>query len=80
MSKKVVFARFHASIHIPGIGEIGMNLPKMGYTIHNLAMNLEENGSLLVRWGDGESVTVGAANILVATHPKEEPPKPVVKK
>lgn len=44
MSRKVIYARTHQSVYIPGAGELGNTFPTMNKSLDNLIMIVNELG------------------------------------
>lgn len=70
MSRKVVYAKLHAGVFIPGVGNLADTLPPMNKTLKNFTMSAQASGALYLSWEDERTATnqaaeVGASNIIV---------------
>lgn len=63
MSKKVKFAKFHAGLFLPGLGNIGDTLPSASKTLQNLSMTLVQEGLLIS--SKGVDIIVPSANVVL---------------
>lgn len=76
MSRKVVYAKLHAGIFIPGVGNLADTLPPASKTLKDLSMTKQEDGNLLITWtdlslGKYQAAEVGASNIIVIAYEPE---------
>lgn len=87
MGKKIAHVELHEGFFVPGLlpdaggGQFGKSIPAAGKTLIDLDMTLNDNGSVEVSFGKGQSrttLTIGAANIKYARHVTEKA-KPVAK-
>jgi hypothetical protein len=68
--RKVVYAKLHAGIFIPGVGNLADTLPPLNKTLKNFTMSTQASGNLYLSWEDERTATnqaaeVGASNIIV---------------
>ena len=63
MSKKVKFAKFHAGLFLPGLGNIGETLPSQNKTLSDLTMILVPEGLLIS--AKGVDIVVPSANVVL---------------
>lgn len=84
MGKKIIGVELHDGFFIPGLnpdaggGAFGKSLPAAGKTLHDLEMELLDNGSVEVTWGKAAlrtTITIGAANIKYCRHAVHNPSK-----
>lgn len=81
MSRKVIYAKLHAGVFIPGVGTLSDTLPPQSKTLKAFTMTSLPHGALELTWEDERTATqqtaeVGASNIIVLGY---EPQK-IVKK
>jgi len=77
MSKKVIYAKLHAGIFIPSVGNLSETLPPQGKTLKNFTMEKRPDGNLSLSWDDLASAThneaeVGSSNIVVLVYESEK--------
>ena len=77
MSNKVVYAKLHAGLFVPDLGNLADTLPPQNKTLKNLSMTKQEDGNLLLTWEDERTATkraveVGASNIIVIAYAPEK--------
>jgi len=70
MSQKVTYAKLHAGVFIPGVGNLADTLPPLGKTLQNFTMTKQEDGNLRLEWDSPatakhETAEVGSSNIIV---------------
>ncbi len=70
MNRKINFARFHQSLHLAGLGEMGNTLPSPQKKILNLKM-CESAGGVQVEIGANRFV-VPYANVVVYTYEESD--------
>lgn len=66
VNREVTNAALHDVLHIPGVGQIGPNLPPTNKTLPNFAMHRTPDGALELSWGAGilvYSYIIGAATV-----------------
>ena len=73
MSKKVTYAKLHAGVFIPTVGNLSDTLPPQSKTLQELTMTTQPNGNLHLAWYDERkneerSAEVGASNIIVLAY------------
>ena len=76
MSRKVIYAKLHAGVFIPGVGNLADTLPPASKTLTDLTMSKQEDGNLLISWtslntAQRLSAEVGASNIIVLAYEPE---------
>ena len=67
--KKVLYARFHAGVYIPGAGDLGSVFPPQTKTLENLDMSIDADG-LTIKFlyrGIKTAVLVPSANVVLAS-------------
>jgi hypothetical protein len=77
MSNKVVYAKLHAGVFIPGVGNLADTLPPQNKTLKNLSMTKQDDGNLQLTWEDERTATkqsaeVGSSNIIVIGYAPEK--------
>lgn len=70
---KVVYAKLHAGVFIPGVGNLADTLPPMMKTLKDFEMTKQVDGNLLLTWIDErtstlQSAEVGSSNIIVLAY------------
>lgn len=71
MNRKVNFARFHQSLHLAGIGEIGPTLPSTSKTIPGLNMTETDSGIQVIT--QARRFVVPYANVVIYSYDEESP-------
>lgn len=81
MSRKVIYARTHESVYMPGVGEMGNTFPPQSKTLENLVMSISELGLSLYFTYKGvvKEGLIPSANIKGMEVVPEEKPLKVVK-
>jgi len=77
MSSKVVYAKLHAGVFIPGVGNLSDTLPPSNKTLKDFAMSKQDDGNLQLSWIDERTATfnraeVGSSNIVVLAYEPEK--------
>lgn len=77
MARKVVYAKLHAGVFIPGVGNLAETLPPVSKTLKGFAMTKQSDGNLRLEWVDERTATnqaaeVGASNIIVIAYESEK--------
>lgn len=77
MARKVVYAKLHAGVFIPGVGNLADTLPSASKTLKDFTMTKQEDGNLRLDWIDERTATnqaaeVGASNIIVIAYEAEK--------
>lgn len=67
MNKKVTYARFHQSVYVPGLGELGTVLPPQHKTLDNVTMTSTDHGLHVTSGlkGRGVEFLIPSANIVI---------------
>lgn len=73
MPRKVTYAKLHAGVFIPGVGNLADTLPPQSKTLQGFTMTKVDGGNLLLQWKDEKTATnqaaeVGASNIIVLAY------------
>lgn len=73
-NRKVIHARFHQGVYVPGAGDLGNTLPPSSKNLENLAMTIDELGLLVTFTFRGFNVEalVPSANIVIMTLAPED--------
>jgi hypothetical protein len=66
MSRKIVYAKLHTGVFIPGVGNLSDTLPPAGKTLRNFTMSTKANGNLYLSWEDERAATNQAAEVGVS--------------
>lgn len=74
MAKQVTYCRFHQSVQIPSVGEIGNSLPNQSKTFRSLSMAEGPNGIILNI--NSVSAVIPYANVIVYATGEELPAPP----
>lgn len=75
MANKVIYAKLHEGVFIPGTGSLGDTLPPQNKTLKNFSMEKQQDGTLQLSWDVGglhEVADVGASNIVVLKYAPEK--------
>ena len=75
MSNKVVYAKTQTNIFVPGAGDLGTVFPPQGKTLAGLTMELDDNGSLVLKFkynARNHKLVVSSANLVVSSLVSEE--------
>ena len=76
MSRKVVYAKLHAGVFIPGVGNLADTLPPASKTLTDFVMYESAFGGLILEWKNlsiakNLSASIPSANIQVIAYEPE---------
>lgn len=81
MIRRVLYARTHASVYLPGVGELGNTFPSQSKTLDNLHMSVSEIGlSISFTYkGINKEGLIPSANVMAMELAPEEKPLKAIK-